>query len=68
MEVIVNGESRQIDEGSSVADLISVLGMAETRRGVAVAVDGEVVRRSIWADRILTGGERLEVLRAVAGG
>jgi sulfur carrier protein len=68
MEVTINGKPQQLGEGSSVADLVSDLGFGDTSRGVAVALDGEVLRRSAWGECILVGGERLEVLRAVAGG
>lgn len=64
--IVVNGEERRLDGPVSVDDL--VLDVAGRREGTAVAVDDEVVPRSRWAGRILTGGERVEVLTARAGG
>jgi len=37
-------------------------------RGVAVAINGEVVRRAEHANRVLKEGDRVEVIRAVQGG
>jgi sulfur carrier protein len=51
---------------SSVADVVARL-MSEPR-GIAVAVDGAVVRRTEWARSVLRPGAHLEVLTAVQGG
>ena len=42
--------------------------LALDERGVAVAVQGEVVPRSEWSHRTLSVGDRVEVVRAVQGG
>ena len=68
MNVRVNGENRDLGANSTVADLISEMGRAETSLGVAVAVNGEVVPRSAWSARRLSEGDRVEVLDAVSGG
>ena len=62
--ILVNGEPR--DGAATVGELLSALGVGG--RGVAVAVDGEVVPRSEWASRRLTDGARVEVVNAVQGG
>ncbi|MBW0118055.1 sulfur carrier protein ThiS [Pseudonocardia abyssalis] len=66
MTVFLNGESRELADGASVLDVLDVLGVPRT--GVAVAVDGSVVRRADWAGTALTEGARVEVLTAVQGG
>jgi sulfur carrier protein len=66
MTVVVNGERRELQEEATVADVVRSL--ADVERGVAVALDGEVVPRSTWATTRLRDGQRLEVLRAVQGG
>ena len=43
-------------------------GAEPERRGVAVAVDGEVVPRSAWEQHRLTEGQRVEVVGAIQGG
>ena len=66
MNVRVNGRRRELAEGTSVAEIVRALIDAE--RGVAVAVDGEVVPRSAWSATTLAEGQQIEVLRAVQGG
>jgi len=70
INVIVNGERRELPEGTSVADAVSgATGRSgpETA-GVAAALNGEVVRRADWAATTLQEADRLEVLTAVQGG
>ena len=66
--VTVNGEPRELDAGATVADLVALLSPAPDGRGVAVAVDGEVVPRGAWEDTELPQGAQVEVLVAVQGG
>jgi sulfur carrier protein len=51
-----------------VAAAVELAGAPEDGRGVAVALDGEVVPRGEWATTELREGQALEVLRAVQGG
>jgi len=66
MTVLVNGERRELHDETTVADVVRSL--VDADRGVAVALDGEVVPRSVWATTPLRDGHRVEVLRAVQGG
>ncbi|PRX50310.1 sulfur carrier protein [Prauserella shujinwangii] len=66
MRVHVNGDAREFPEGTTVADVLEALGTA--RQGVAVALDGQVVRRGDWAGAVVPDGARLEILTAVQGG
>lgn len=66
MRLTVNGEPRDLPAGSSVAVLVGQLTAAV--RGVAVAVNGEVVPRSTWDSAGLAEGDRVEVLTAAQGG
>ncbi|MFC4002073.1 sulfur carrier protein ThiS [Prauserella oleivorans] len=66
MRITVNGDAREFPDGSTVADLLEALGTA--REGVAVALDGQVVRRAEWARVVVPDGARLEILTAVQGG
>jgi sulfur carrier protein len=68
MRVVLNGEARDLRDGATVADAVDASGAPESRAGVAVAVDGEVVPRSRWSDDTLSEGQRVEVLQAVQGG
>ncbi len=66
MNVVVNGEPRELDTGARVAHVVAVLRADPT--GSAVAVNGEVVPRSAWPTGALADGDRVEVLTAVQGG
>jgi sulfur carrier protein len=66
--VHVNGEPRDLEEGATVATVVDALDVPRGRRGVAVAVDAEVVPRPRWESRRLREGERVEVLTAIQGG
>ena len=65
--VIVNGESTTLPAGASVKDAVLAAGAPGDGRGVAVALDGEVLPRSAW-DLTLEDSAQLEILRAVQGG
>jgi sulfur carrier protein len=65
--IFVNGEPRE-REGATILELLTDLGVEARARGVAVAVDGEVVPRAEWNDRRVNEGERVEALSAMQGG
>jgi sulfur carrier protein len=64
--IVVNGEPSDVAPGATVAALLVQLDVGE--RGVAVAVDAEVVPRGEWATFAVADGARVEVLIAVQGG
>ena len=66
MKITVNGDEQVLDPGTTVAGLVAELGLEP--RGIAVAVDGEVVTRRTWGERALVAGEQVEVLQVVQGG
>lgn len=68
MNVQLNGEWRDVADDATVADAVRLLGVALDARGVAVALDREVVRRADWARTPLTPGGRVEILTAIQGG
>lgn len=66
--ILVNGEPRAVEDGTTVAALVGAAGVAPEARGVAVALDGEVVPRGDWERTELGAGARVEIVTAVAGG
>ena len=66
MRVTANGDSVELADGATVADLLAALGLGG--RWVLVERNGEPVRRSELASTGLAEGDRLELVRAVAGG
>jgi sulfur carrier protein len=67
MKVIVNGNETELPQGATVAALVERLDVPGGR-GVAVAVDAEVVPRGEWERHALDEGDHVEVLRAIQGG
>lgn len=69
MDLVVNGEHRAVDAGATVADLLRTLEIdPASARGIAVAVNDEVVRRQRWAEVRLQEGDHVEVVTARQGG
>ncbi|WP_213452756.1 sulfur carrier protein ThiS [Rhizomonospora bruguierae] len=68
MTITINGVRATVDEGARVTDAVGRVLADPARRGVAVAVNGEVVPRSAWSTTGLSPGDRVEVLTAAQGG
>ena len=66
MVVRVNGDDVEVPEGASLPDLLEQLGL--TRRLIVVERNGEPVPRADVPTTMLAAGDRLELVRAVAGG
>lgn len=66
IDVVVNGQSRTVNEGITVAVLIGELGLAG--KPVAVERNREVIPRAHHASTVLAAGDRLEVVTFVGGG
>ena len=66
MEIIINAESRRIEDGITVAALLEELGLAG--KHVAVEVNLELVPRQRHAQHRLADGDRLEIVTLVGGG
>ncbi len=64
----VNGEPSTVAAGDTVAAALAALGVEADARGIAVAVDGDVVPRARWEEFALPDGARVEVLTAMQGG
>ena len=66
MKITVNGAPTEAKEGATVQELVASLDAPG--RGVAVALNGEVVPRSTWDSTEVKDADRVEVVRAVGGG
>ncbi|MBI1309958.1 sulfur carrier protein ThiS [bacterium] len=66
MEIIVNDETREIPDGSTVADLLALLEMES--RYLAVERNLELIPRARHAECLLKPGDRLEIVTLVGGG
>jgi sulfur carrier protein len=68
MKVLLNGREAELAEDATVLTALESLDLPAAGRGVAVAVDAEVVPRTRWNTHRLDEGARVEVLRAIQGG
>ena len=66
VEILVNGASRQVHDGFSIADLIE--DMALTDKRIAVEVNLGIVPRSQHGAHLLQPGDRVEIVHAIGGG
>ena len=66
MQVFVNGDPFEIEDGASVADLVRKL--TDDPRGVAIERNREIVPKSRHPETMLEEGDKLEVVQFVGGG
>ncbi len=64
----VNGNVSQVSPGQPVSTVLAELKLSADLRGIAVAVNGEVIPRSDWDTYTLSDSARVEVLGAMQGG
>lgn len=66
MQLLVNGATLDLPEGSSVSTLIERMQLAGRR--LAVELNGQIVTRSAHADTPLQENDRVEIVQAIGGG
>ena len=66
MQITVNGKDIEVADTIDVAGLVASLGYPD--RGVAVALDDDIVTRGAWNATKVTPKQRVEILTAVQGG
>ena len=66
MNATINGEGKDLDEGTTVGGLLRALGVPLS--GIAVAVNERIVRAVSFDDHQVRDGDSIEIIRAVAGG
>ena len=62
----LNGESREVQDRSTLNDLVSELSLVPAR--IAIELNHLVVRRDHWAETTLAEGDRIEIVHFVGGG
>jgi sulfur carrier protein len=66
VKLTINGEARDVEAAEDVAGLVAILGLPE--RATLIEHNGLALRHEEWPQRILQEGDRLEIIRIVAGG
>lgn len=67
MTIFLNNQAKELSEPSSVSALLQLLALEHTR-GIAVAINDQVVPRSNWSTHQLQENDRLTLIRASQGG
>jgi sulfur carrier protein len=66
--IVINGQRREVDVSATVASVVKSMDLTPGARGLAVALEGEVVTRSRWSETVLAEGARIEIVAAIGGG
>jgi sulfur carrier protein len=68
MRIELNGAAVELPDDANIGDAVVRAGVEGEAKGVAVALDGEVVPRGAWGGTELREGQAVEVLAAMQGG
>ncbi|MBT8132633.1 MAG: sulfur carrier protein ThiS [Gammaproteobacteria bacterium] len=66
MEITLNGVQESLPDGATARQLLETLALA--RQKVALEINGEIVPKSTFGQRLIKAGDRVEIIRAVGGG
>ncbi len=66
IEIILNGEKREVPTSSSLEDLVSELGLERNR--IAIELNLQIVTRQRWMQHLLQNGDQVELVHFVGGG
>ena len=67
MRATINGDVMEMQRPKTIAALVEEISGTAEQRGIAVARNGEIVRRDAWTEQVEDGDE-IEIVRAVQGG
>ena len=67
MEIIVNSKPVTIEDDFTIQQYLDSLGLSN-KKAIAVAVNGEIVRKDEYNEFIITDGDSIEIVRAIGGG
>ena len=63
----INGEGAPLS-AATLAELLALQGIDAGAKGIAVALNGKVVRRQAWTETKLSAGDDVEIVRVRQGG
>lgn len=67
LNINLNGEATRVEPGT-LQDLLQQRGIDPTTRRIAIARNGALVKRASWPEEALAEGDRIEIVRPLAGG
>jgi sulfur carrier protein len=66
LQITVNGDAMSVNEGHTISDLITTLGLENKR--LAVELNRDIVSRSEFSNTVLRNGDTVEIVQAIGGG
>ncbi|MDP6652056.1 MAG: sulfur carrier protein ThiS [Gammaproteobacteria bacterium] len=66
MHITINGNQTELDDDSSLQQLLQQLKIGEGR--IAIELNGEIMPRSQFQQQLLSKGDRVEIVQAIGGG
>ncbi len=66
LRIIVNGESLELPETVSLAQLVTTLVLKSEQ--IAIELNHVVIRRVLWESTLLKDGDKIEIVHFVGGG
>lgn len=66
MDILLNGQPRQIQDATTLLALLTAEGLHERR--LAIEVNLEIIPRHRYAEHVLASGDRVEIVQAIGGG
>ena len=67
IDIIVNGETMNVQESVSILELIQQLQLID-KKGIAIAVNEEIIPKSQWEVYLLSAADNIIIIHATAGG
>jgi sulfur carrier protein len=64
----LNGVAAEIADAATIADLLRTQGLDPAVRGIAVALNESIVPHGRWSGTPISPGDRVEIVKAFAGG
>ncbi len=68
MEIKVNGQLREVESPATLREFLSSLNLPSLERGIAVCINGEIVRKADWKSTRINPDDELEIVYATQGG
>tara|TARA_Y100000031_G_C8064355_1_gene312125 strand:+ start:274 stop:480 length:207 start_codon:yes stop_codon:yes gene_type:complete len=68
VKIILNGNEKDVNNGTNLLDLLSQSKISNDKQGVAVAINEDVISREEWKQIKLKQNDRIEIIQAVQGG
>jgi len=66
MKLVINGDQRELEDGSTIASLLASKNLRPEM--VVVEHNGEIVPRTVYEQTLLVDGDALEIVQMMAGG